>query len=107
MRSWSHGILATILMLMLLLVSVPATAAVPPTLSSVTVNPASVTGGSSAIGTVNLTGPAPSGGAVVRLSSDKPDIVAFQLIDIRPTRIASAQLQVTVPAGATGVRRTR
>ena len=40
-----------------------------PTVSSISVNPASVIGGSSSSGTVTLSGPAPSGGAVVTLSS--------------------------------------
>ncbi len=97
MRTWLIGILA----LTSLLASSSASAAVPPTLSSVTVNPPSVTGGSTATGTVSLTGPAPSGGLVVSLSSDKPDIVAFQLSDKGPRPIAAAQLQITVPANAT------
>src|SRR6266403_2081749 len=41
-----------------------------PTLSSVALNPMSVTGGSPSTGTVILSGPAPSGGAAVSLSSD-------------------------------------
>src|SRR6266849_5146281 len=40
-----------------------------PTLSSIAVNPTSVNGGSSSTGTVTLSGPAPSGGVVVYLSS--------------------------------------
>ncbi len=89
MRSWPYSILATILMLMLLLASVPATAAVgPPTLASVTLNPTSVTGGSSATGTVALTGPAPSGGLAVSLSSNNSDV-------------ATVPATVTLPAGAT------
>jgi len=41
-----------------------------PTLSSLAVNPTSVNGGSPSTGTVTLSGPASSGGAVVSLSSD-------------------------------------
>jgi len=41
----------------------------PPALSSLTLNPASVTAGSNSTGTVTLSGPAPSGGAVVTLTS--------------------------------------
>ena len=41
------------------------------TLSSVTLSPTSVIGGTSSTGTVTLNGPAPSGGAVVTLSSNK------------------------------------
>src|SRR5262249_50281853 len=39
-------------------------------LSTLSLNPASLAGGKSSIGTVTLTGPAPAGGAVVALSSD-------------------------------------
>jgi len=41
-----------------------------PTLLSVTLNPTSVVGGSSSAGTVSLTGPAPTGGIAVSLSSN-------------------------------------
>ena len=59
-----------------------------PTLSSLSLNPTSVPAGSSSVGTVTLTGPAPSGGAVVTLSS---------------TNSAAAQVpaSVTVAANAT------
>jgi Domain of unknown function (DUF4082)/Bacterial Ig domain/Purple acid Phosphatase, N-terminal domain/Fibronectin type III domain len=57
-------------------------------LTSVTLNPTSVTGGSSSTGTVTLTGPAPSGGAVVTLSSSN-------------TTAATVPASVTIAAGAT------
>ena len=41
-----------------------------PTLSSVTLNPMSLVGGNSSTGTVTLSGPAPTGGIVVSLTSD-------------------------------------
>lgn len=41
----------------------------PATLTSVTVNPSVVTGGQSSVGTVNLSGPAPAGGAGIALGS--------------------------------------
>jgi len=64
---------------------VPAQTA--PTLSSVTLNPTSVTGGAgSSMGTVTLSGPAPTGGAQVALSSDNG--------------AASVPASVTVAAGA-------
>ena len=56
--------------------------------SSVTVNPASVLGGSSSTGTVTLSGPAPAGGAVVTLSSSD-------------TAAAQVPASVTVAANAT------
>ncbi len=64
------------------------TITVLPTLSSVTLSPTSVNGGSSSQGTVTISGPAPSGGAVVSLSSDTPSV-------------AGAPASVAVPAGST------
>src|SRR6266404_742391 len=62
-------------------------AAAPETLSSVTLDPSMVVVGSSSTGTVNLTSPAPTGGAVVTLASSNS------------TR-ASVPPSVTIPAGA-------
>ncbi len=59
---------------------------VQPLLRSISVSPYSVIGGSSATGTVNLNGPAPSGGTTVTLSSSPA---------------ASVPASVTVAAGAT------
>jgi hypothetical protein len=56
--------------------------------SSLTLNPASVAGGSTSQGTVNLSAAAPSGGAVVLLSSSNPTV-------------GSVAISVTVPAGQT------
>ncbi|MFQ3611655.1 MAG: S8 family serine peptidase [Fimbriimonadales bacterium] len=63
------------------------------TLESLTISPTSVWGGSTATGTVTLSGPAPSGGAVVQLRSSNS------------TR-ASVPSSVTVPAGARSVNFT-
>lgn len=60
----------------------------PTSLSSLSLNPASVTGGNSSTGTVTLSGPAPSGGAQVTLSSNN-------------TTTAGVPSSVTVAAGAT------
>jgi hypothetical protein len=56
-------------------------------LSSVTLNPINVVGGNTSQGTAILTGAAPSGGAVVTLSSSN-------------TSVATVPASVTVPAGA-------
>jgi hypothetical protein len=56
-------------------------------LSSVTVNPATIVGGNAAQGTITLTSAAPGGGAVVGLSSANPSA-------------AAVPASVTVPAGA-------
>ncbi len=59
-----------------------------PTLSSLTLNPTSVTGGNSSTGTVTLSGAVPAGGAIVTLSSNN-------------TAAARVPSSVTVAAGAT------
>src|SRR5258707_15869262 len=58
------------------------------TLSALTVNPTSVNGGNPSTGTVILSGPAPSGGAVVSLSSSN-------------TSAATVPASMTVAAGDT------
>jgi|GEM_PF-475013 len=60
----------------------------PTTVSSLTLNPATVTAGNSSQGTVTLSGPAPAGGAVVNLLSSN-------------TTVATVPPSVTVAAGAT------
>jgi len=60
----------------------------PPTLASLSLNPTSVTGGNSSTGTATLSAAAPSGGAVVTLSSGN-------------TAVATVPASVTVAAGAT------
>jgi hypothetical protein len=62
----------------------------PPTLTSVSMAPARLTGGSSSTGTVILSGPAPSSGVAISLSSSD-------------SSVAAVPSSVTVPAGATGV----
>jgi hypothetical protein len=59
-----------------------------PTLSALSLNPASVVGSNSSQGTVTLTSAAPSGGAVVTLSSSN-------------TTVATVPASVTVAAGST------
>ena len=60
----------------------------PVALVSLSLSPSSVVGGSGSTGTVTLSGPAPSGGALVSLSSSQ-------------SSVASVPGSVTVPAGAT------
>ena len=64
-----------------------STTTTPASLSAVSVSPTSVVGGTTAQGTITLTGGAPSGGAVVTLSSAN-------------TSIVSVPASVTVAAGA-------
>jgi hypothetical protein len=72
----------------ILSVGLSITAAAPaPTLSALTLSPASVTGGDPSQGTVTLTSAAPSGGAVVALSSSN-------------TAAATLPANVTVAAGS-------
>jgi len=59
----------------------------PPSLTTVSINPTSVTGGQSATGTIMLNGAAPTGGIVVALTSSSAD--------------AKVPAKVTIPAGQT------
>jgi uncharacterized repeat protein (TIGR03803 family) len=63
-------------------------------LTSVTLNPAQVTGGSSSIGTVTLTGPAPAQGAVVSLSSSSSKAAVPATVNV-PAGSSSATFPVT------------
>jgi len=65
-----------------------SSAPAPASLSSISLNPTSVTGGNPSTGTVTLSGPAPTGGAQVVLSSSN-------------TAVATVPSSVTVPAGTT------
>lgn len=67
--------------------TVPAPAPTP-ALGSVSLNPSTVQGGASGSATVTLTAPAPSGGAVVSLTSSN-------------TSVATVPATLTVPAGVT------
>ena len=69
------------------------TVASGPTLSALTLTPATIAGGcKTSTGKVTLTGPAPAGGAVVQLTDTNP--------------AASVPASVTVPAGATSAKFT-
>ena len=72
-------------------------AAASVTLSSVSLNPASVTGGNSSTGTVTLSGAAPSGGAVVTLSSSN-DAARVPSSVTLPTGTSSATFPVNTSA---------
>jgi Subtilase family len=61
-----------------------------PSLTSLTLNPTTVNGGTPSTGVVTLSAPAPGGGAVISLSSNN-------------TAVATVPTSVTIPAGATGV----
>ncbi len=65
----------------------PASGTTTPTLSTVTLSPTSVVGGATSTGTVTLTAPAPTGGAVVALSSSNA--------------AATVPASATIAAGAT------
>jgi hypothetical protein len=64
------------------------TVAPPLYLSTLSVNPASIVGGGTAVGTVALSGAAPAGGALVTLAAD--------------SAVATVPQSVLVPAGQTG-----
>lgn len=69
----------------------PAGAAV---ISAIAVNPTSVAGGQSSVGTVSLSGPAPAGGATIMLSSANPAAVVPATVSV-PANATGANFQVT------------
>ena len=71
-----------------------------PALAQVTANPAIVIGGTNAVGTVTLTAPAPSGGAVVGLSSNDPSTVVPASVTL-PAGAISATFPITTSTVAT------
>ena len=76
----------------------PAPTATPaslPALSSFTLNPASVRGGSASTGTVTLSAPAPAGGAVINLISSNANVVTVPASIIVPAGATSASFGVT------------
>jgi hypothetical protein len=86
------------------------------TLSTLAVSPTSVTGGNSSQGTVSLTGPAPSGGAVVTLSDNSASANTPASVTIAAgavsasftvtTGTVTAATAVTITASFGGVTRT-
>jgi hypothetical protein len=87
-----------------------------PTLSSVGLNPTSVTGGSSSTGTVTLDGPAPTYGATVSLSSNASAATVPASVTVAngatsatftvSTTAVTASTQVTVTASYGGATKT-
>jgi hypothetical protein len=69
-------------------ITVTVNPGVTPALAGLAVTPAKIAGRSMAVGSVSLSAPAPAGGFVVSLSSDKP-------------RITTVPPSLSVPAGAT------
>lgn len=76
------------------LAEIAAIGSVAPPLSAVTMNPATVTGGTSGTGTVTLSSPAPAGGAVIALSSDNAAAKVPATVTIAPGA-SSANFTVT------------
>ena len=80
----------------------------PPILSSLTINPTSVPGGTSATGQVNINGNAPPAGVVIAISAKSPTATSSSSIQ-RPgmaeirigTSIVNVPAQVTIPGGGT------
>ena len=89
---------------------------VPAALSSVALNPTSVIGGNSSQGTVTLTAPAPTGGAVVSLSSNNAAATVLSSVTIAAgsstttftvnTTSVTSSRAVTISAVYSGVTRT-
>jgi hypothetical protein len=88
----------------------------PPSLMSLSVNPASITSGSSSVGTVTLSTAAPVGGVVVQISSNNPAVTAPQSVTVLAgattfsftvmSGSVAAPTNVTLTASYAGVSRT-
>jgi hypothetical protein len=99
-----------------LTVTPPALPPPPASLSTVAVNPASVTGGTSSQGTVTLTSPAPAGGFAVALSSGSAAATVPASVSVAQgatsatfaiaTTVVTASSPVTITASAGGITRT-
>jgi uncharacterized repeat protein (TIGR03803 family) len=83
---------------------IAASAPVPlPTLAQLAFSPATVLGGQSSTGSVSLNAPAPSGGAVVTLSSDSPAVVSVPAT----VTIAAGARTASFSVSTTRVKKTR
>jgi WD40 repeat protein len=71
----------------------------PPVLLSVNVNPSSVTGSGSSTGTVTLSGPAPSGGLVVKLSSSLSSVTTPVSMTVATGKSTATFTAKTTPVG--------
>lgn len=76
----------------------PQSAPAPASLSSVSISPSSVTGGTTSAATVTLSTAAPSGGAVVALASSQTSIVSIPPSITVPAGAASATFTATTSA---------
>jgi uncharacterized repeat protein (TIGR03803 family) len=72
----------------------------PPALSSVTLNPTTVVGGSSSTGTVTLSGLAPTGGTVVTLSSSSASVTVPASVTVLAGASTATFTAKTVAVGA-------
>lgn len=70
----------------------------PPALSSLTLTPTTVQGGSSSQGTLKLNGPAPAGGIQVKLSSNNVTVAVVPASVIIPAAVMSATFNVQTRA---------
>ena len=96
------------------LIITPATAAV--SLTGISLNPSSVTGGSSATGTVTLTAAAPVGGLVVALSGNNANVTLQSAVTVSEgnssatfavaTTTVAVSTSVTIAAAYSGVTKT-
>ena len=72
----------------------------PPTVSSLSISPASVKGGLTATATVRMTGPAPTGGSSVTLTSSSPAVAAVPSTVTIPQGASSATFKISTAAVA-------
>jgi len=75
--------------------SITVNPATPVILSSVTLTPSAISGGSTSAGTVNLTGPAPAGGAVITILSNRPSKATVPASVVITAGSTSASFNIT------------
>ena len=77
---------------------------IPPALSSLALNPTTVSGGTPSTGTVTLTGPAPTGGVVITLASSNP--ATARVPGTVTVAAGTASAKFTITTYAVGTRTT-
>ena len=88
----------------------------PAVLSSLTLNPSSVVGGSTSVGTVTLTKPAPASGAIVALTTNKTVATVSASVNIAPgassatfniiTKTTNKKVTVSIGASYGGITKS-
>ena len=77
----------------------------PPTLTGISLNPTSVLGGASSVGTVTISGAAPTNGTIVQLASNSSSVTVPPSVVV-PSGATSANFNITTQAVSTSIQVT-